>query len=112
VARVVVVLVLFAVAALGATAASAHVGGRYGTVGDMETSLNGRGQILQAVCTGAGLPHRPPGAPKILWQYKHFRCLLFVNVQPYSRCALVHVLATGRIAFTDIFDVDSGRRCL
>lgn len=105
-------LLVLAVALLEAGSASAHVGGRYGTVGDIEASLNGRGQILQVVCAGAGTPRRPPGEPKILWQYKHFRCFVFMNLQPYRRCAFVHVLPSRRIVFTDVFDVDSGRRCI
>ena len=90
------------VAAVGAVAfaspltAQGHPGGRYGTVGDMEATLERNRNVLFSVCNGFGTP-RKRGFPKRFWAYKHFHCYVVIN-SPYRQlCLTIHTLRNGRI---------------
>jgi hypothetical protein len=86
------ILALAALSLLAGTA-SAHGGGRYGTVRDMEATLQ-RGGALLAVCSGRG-EARKNGYPRQFWGYRHFLCMV---IDPYGKRwdIFIHTLADGR----------------
>ena len=96
--------------ALAAGVAAAHTGGRYWTVADMEGNLE-RGAVYAAICEGRGIPRRR-NLPRLLWQYKHFRCVInsLVGGRRRSTCATVHRLRTGKFVLTG--SRPAGSRCL
>jgi hypothetical protein len=90
---------LLALVALPVEAATTHPGGRYGTVGDMERTLQRNSNVLMAICNGFERP-RGRGNPKLFWTYKHFRCWVVIN-SPYRQvCMTIHTLRNGRIVIS------------
>ena len=99
---------LLTVLFLGVETTAAHSGGRYGTVGDMESSLGRNSNVLMSVCNGLGTPRRN-AYPKQFWGYKHFRCWVVTN-SPYRQlCLTIHTLRSGRILITRSVRVQNPR---
>ena len=95
--RAFVALAVTAIAVVAPSAASGHVGGRYGTVGDMERSLQRNSNVLMTVCNGIGRPLRRMPNLTVFEQYKHFSCYVVIN-SPYRQlCMTIHTLRNGRI---------------
>jgi hypothetical protein len=94
---------------VAAPTAAAHPGGRYGTVDDMERTLQQNRNVLLAICNGFGPPRRRMPGYEQFQQYKHFHCYVVINTPYRQLCLTIHTLRSGRIFVSRAVRVQDAR---